>query len=90
DLEEYIADTNPTNAASYFRIGTASGSSVLVIGAASSSSRVYNVLWKTNLIPDSLPWLPYALDRLGTGSNLLFSVTNTTPNGYFIPGVKLP
>ena len=90
--QEYYADTDPTNDASFFPpIGTAVETGEWsVVAGETSTGRLYDVYWKTNLLPESLPWLPYGLNLSGTGSNLLFLLTNDVDAGFYRVGVKLP
>ena len=92
DRDEYVADTHPTNGASFFpAITNLAGTGVTTLNVSpTSTGRVYDVLWKTNLLPDSLPWNPYGFNLPGSGSGVVLSVTNTTTERYLRTGVKLP
>jgi hypothetical protein len=91
DLQEYIADTNPTNPASFlqavqvYRPGT---QRVQVIFAPASTGRVYDIRWSTNM-PAGL-WTPLILGMPGTGSNLVIAVTNDTRHSAVRGEVRLP
>lgn len=92
--EEYIADTNPTNAASVFTNAVAAqaggGIMTLVVPAPTTNSRQYDALRATQLDPSV--WTPLNLDRYGenAGGPLTLTVTNTTPGAFYRIGVKLP
>ena len=55
-----------------------------------STGRLYGLYWKTNLIPEILPWTSYVSSVQGSGGNLIFTVTNVAPQGLYRAGVKLP
>lgn len=58
--------------------------------APSSTSRVYRLLASSNLLASPQSWIPLAPDVPGSGSNLLFSVSNASPARFFRVGVRLP
>lgn len=96
NLDEYIADTNPTNKLSVFicRITNAVKPRVtttLQVGPPTTNSRVYDVWFKTNLVNNS-NWTPLGLNISGAanGSAVSFTVTNTDPKRIYRTGVKLP
>ena len=83
--QEYYTDTDPTDDESYFlpvvelvETGTWS-----VAASETSTGRLYDVYWRTNLLPGAGPWLPYGLNVSGSGSNLLFLLTNDVEQGYY-------
>lgn len=92
--EEYVADTHPTNGASYFPnlITNRSGVGVLVLqaGPPTTNSRVYDIWWTTNLVTGA--WTPTGLNvpGQGDGSAVSLSVTNDAPSRSYRTGVKLP
>ena len=91
NLQEYIADLNPTNAASYFRITDISNSPTTTVSFVSSAGRAYTLIGVTNL--SSSAWLPVpgAGPRLGTGGADALSDTNVPPKGPFYKlQVELP
>jgi hypothetical protein len=92
DQEEYVADTHPTNSSSHFPpLTNVAGTGILSIEVSpTSTGRVYDVFWKTNLIPDALPWNPYGFNSPGTGTNLVFSITNDVREKFLRSGVRLP
>jgi hypothetical protein len=93
DYEEYIADTHPTNGASKFPgivlANPPPGALVLVVDPT-STARVYGVRWTTNLLDNPQLWTLYPPERIGTGSNVTFTVTNDVPGRSYRTGVRLP
>ena len=89
--EEYIADTNPTNAASYYGVITnLTGTTIVQLETLmTSTARVYDLYSYTNLL-GSDEWLPQGLDVWGSGSNLWLVVTNDGPLKFYRAGVRLP
>ncbi len=91
---EYIADTNPTNAASVapnLIFHTASTAPMdLIIEAPTTNSRLYDVWIATDLFLGG--WSPQNFNLYGspTGGALRFSVTNNLPGTFYRTGVKLP
>ncbi len=90
--EEHGADTDPTNGASYFpTVTNVVGIDVLTIAISpSSTGRLYDVFWKTNLLSDEEAWTSTGQTQPGTGSNVTFVVTNADPACYFRTGVRAP
>lgn len=92
DREEYIADTDPTNELSALpgaTSGIPAGVTTLVVDPT-SANRQYDIYWKSNLLPEAQPWIAYGLSRVGTGSNIVFTITNDAPRRIYRTGVKLP
>jgi WD40 repeat protein len=89
--DEYIADTDPMDAASGFPAATnSSGAGVQSFTVSpTSTGRLYDVYWKTNLLQDAT-WAPVGLNRAGTGTNLALVVTNNLDANYYRTGVALP
>ena len=88
NLQEYIAGTDPTNAASCFRItnGMRLGDDFL-IEWPSVSGRVYSALWSTNLTDGFLPLesgIPYPINRCTDTVHSAFS------NCFYRLQVELP
>jgi hypothetical protein len=92
--EEYFADTSPTNAASYFPPIALTNAPLGAISAVidpTSTARLYEVQWTTNLVTTPPLWELYGTGMTGTGSRLLFAVgTNAESSGYFRSRVRLP
>ena len=91
DFEEYLADTDPTNPASFFPAITwsnrpAAGASVDV--GRTSTGRLYRLQWTTNLLAAPQVWVPWGTEVPGTGSNVSFAVTNDQPGRAYRSGVR--
>lgn len=94
DFQEYIADTGPTDPASFFPFVTATpppepGLLTIVI-APTSTARVYAVYSTTNLLDTPPSWIQYAPGQTGSGSSLFFTVTNDPPSRVYRTGVQRP
>ncbi|MDR0994549.1 MAG: amidohydrolase family protein [Verrucomicrobiota bacterium] len=94
NLQEYIAGTDPWDAASTFaQMGpvTAQGPGVLQLESPSASfpDRMYDVWFTTNLT-GRVAWTPLGMGRRGTGGTLAFTVTNQWPYAAYRIGVRLP
>ncbi|MGD9781000.1 MAG: choice-of-anchor D domain-containing protein [Kiritimatiellia bacterium] len=93
DIEEYWADTHPTNGASFFPMVVVTnpplGSMVLVVDPT-STARVYGVRWTTNLLSIPQIWTLVPPEKMGTGSAVSFTVTNDGPGRIYRTGVRLP
>jgi hypothetical protein len=98
NLFEYIADTNPTNAASLFEAlitndVTAVGATMdLQVGPPTSDERYYDVFWTTNIVVEPIDWTPFNLDVVGSsaGAALWLTVTNEGAGRFYRTGVKVP
>ncbi|MFC1452734.1 hypothetical protein ACFLSJ_05240 [Verrucomicrobiota bacterium] len=89
---EYISDTDPRNPSSFFPAipgltEPAAGQWRLLVDP-SSTARVYDVLWNTNLLDGG--WQGYGLDRPGNGGPLPLIVTNGTDHRFLRTGVRVP
>ena len=91
--EEYVSDSVPTNNASYFQDQTnatlGAGTTLNMAINPSSTGRVYDAYWKTNLL-DSSEWQAYGLSVTGNGGQIILTVTNAQPVRHHRSGVKLP
>jgi len=88
DIEEFISDTIPTNAASYLPNATMTEEWMVV--SETFTSRIYSSWWSTNLLDEPQIWTQFAPEQTGSGSTLWFTVTNQTPMMIFRTGVRLP
>lgn len=97
NLEEYIAGTIPTSAASVLSEGidvavfATNGLCELDSPVPTTPDRRYDVWWSSNLVGD-VAWAPMNLDVPGRadGAAVTLRVTNTLPRGVYRIGVKLP
>lgn len=93
NIEEYAGDTDPTANESYFsNVTNAPGSKtvMILIVNPSSTGRVYDAYWKTNLMDYSSAWQNYGLSVTGSGGSIELTVTNKLGKQYFRTGAKLP
>ena len=97
NLQEYAADTLPTNAASRLTnlVAVVSGSPLgtldLLSPSPTSAGRLYDVWWTTNLL-GPVVWQPVGLDVPGRPDRASVSlrVTNSMPGAFYRTGVKVP
>ena len=88
---EYVADTNPTNALSYFHIESIATTPNPAVSFASSASRVYTLYYRTNL--DSATWtnVPTQTDISGSGgTDTLSDPSATDTERFYRLGVRVP
>ena len=96
NFHEYIANTIPNNSNScltrYIDIAAAT-TGVMQIDSPipTSTQRVYDVWWATNLVGAPV-WQPLGLDVRGATNHaaVTLRVTNTLPGAFYRTGVKLP
>ncbi len=81
--QEYVADTCPTNAASYLRVTAISNGPPLTLCFQSSSNRLYTLLGRTNLTDGAWQAVPGAGPRAGSGGADAMQDTNQPPKGPF-------
>lgn len=99
NIDEYIADTIPTNDQSFFcnmitnyNALMLTGDTVrIMIGPPTTNSRVYDVWSATNLMPPVI-WTPHNLDIPGAlgGGPVWVTVTNNPEVRFYRTGVKAP
>ncbi|HBA82551.1 MAG TPA: hypothetical protein DCZ95_00510 [Verrucomicrobia bacterium] len=94
DLEEYWADTNPTNRQSLFPevqlLDPPPDAILALVISQTSTARVYGVRWSTNLMMNAQTWTLCPPERTGTGSAIAFTITNQVPCSLYRTGVRLP
>jgi PKD repeat protein len=92
DGQEYVAGTDPTNAASYFPAALLAGgaTSPQLVMAMTMTDRVYQVLAITNLQASPQHWSPCSAALTGTGAALQFALTNALPFQACGAAVRLP
>jgi len=91
--EEYIAKTDPTNPASFFAtadITNQPGKYVMNLDVSPTyTDRVYDAFYRTNLLPESSPWLAVGLNVTGNSGTISLTVTNKDLDGFYRTGAKL-
>jgi len=89
--QEWIADTDPTNALSYFLIETISNLPPVAVQFLSSSNRLYTLLSTTNLAEaNAFNAVPGQADVRGTGGVQTLTDTNAAAALFYRVNVKLP
>ncbi len=88
NLEEWIADTNPTNALSWFRLESIAAGPPASVRFLSSSNRQYTLLSSTNLTA----WTNVAgqVDVPGNGTTHSLADTNAAPYQFYKVSVEFP
>ena len=80
NLQEFLSGTNPTNAASVFKLTALNPkTSTNVVSLNSANGIVYRVLSRDDLISGN--WSILADQIIGTGTNILFSDPATITSG---------
>ena len=88
--EEWLADTNPTNALSCFRITAISNGPPVTVEFGSSSNRVYTLLSCTNLAAPFWTPVPGQTSIQGNGALQELSDTNAAPPRFYRVQVQVP
>ena len=78
NYNEYVADTNPTNSASYFHVQSVSHEAGFSVFYQSSASRKYTLHCRTNLASGAWISVPSQVDVTGTGG--VDSLTDAAPS----------
>jgi hypothetical protein len=88
NLEEWIADTNPTNALSWFRLSGISTQAMANVIFLSSSNRQYTLFFSSNLVS----WTNVAgqVDIPGSGGVMSLNDAAPAPHRFYKVGVELP
>ena len=90
-FEEWMADTNPTNALSYFRLTGISTGPSTTVQFLSSPNRLYTLMASTNLAgSNTLVAVPGQSSVPGTGGPQSLSDTNTGPARFYRVSVGAP
>ena len=89
--QEWVADTNPTNAASVLRVTILSNSPPVAVTFSSSVARLYTLLSCSNLTPSTV-WtsIPGQTDIPGTGDVLTLTDTNSPAPAFYRVSVRFP
>ncbi len=88
DLAEYIADSDPTNATSFFSINDLSSSPTVGVQFDASTARVYTLEYKADLAENS--WGVLQSNAWGTGAGQWLVDTNAGDASLYRIGVRLP
>lgn len=83
NVDEFIADTDPTDSNDYFRITYITVASPPVVSFESSSNRWYTLVGCSNLIEGGWTNVPGSGPRVGLGSADTLTDTNEPPRGPF-------
>lgn len=92
NLQEYIADTNPTNSVSFFEMSGFLASTNQTIYFVGSTARQYQVFYTTNdLAFTNLIWIAAHTNKIwGVGTNSSITVTNASRKAFYRLWVTLP
>ncbi len=92
NFEEYLADTNPTNPASFFEMSGFVASTVQTIYFTGSTTRQYQVFYTTNdLAATNVVWIAAHTNRVwGAGTNSAITVTNAQEKAFYRLRVTQP
>jgi uncharacterized repeat protein (TIGR01451 family) len=90
NLYEYIADTIPTNASSFFEAQAVSVTSTATVVFSGSLSRVYTLQFSTNLLGPSWSNVTGSVDQPGGGAGDSLSDTNVTAGKSYRLQVEIP
>jgi hypothetical protein len=92
NYQEYLADTNPTNSASFFAIDSLVAQADQTVTFIGSTARQYQVFYTTNdLAATNLTWLAAHTNLVrGAGTNSFITVTNTDDKAFYRLKATLP
>jgi hypothetical protein len=91
NYNEYVADTNPTNAPSYFHIESIATTPNAAVSFTSSASRVYTLYYRTNLASGTWTNVPTQTDVTGSGgTDTLSDPSATDTERFYRLGVRVP
>jgi len=93
DLQEYWADTIPTNGLSFFpniALTNAPPGVMSFVVTDSSTGRVYGVYANTNLLQAPHTWTLIPPEKTGTAASFTLTATNNLPAQNYRTGVRLP
>jgi hypothetical protein len=91
NYQEYVADTNPTNSASFLEMSGFSALTNQTVWFNGSTGREYQVFYTTNdLAGTNLSWTAANSPVAGTGTNSSITVTNTEEKAFYRLQATLP
>jgi hypothetical protein len=90
--QEWIAETNPTDGQSVFRISSVTTQPQLRVSFLSSTNRLYTLYSATNLVDNSAAWTSVAgqVDVRGTGGIATLQDSSVRQKAFYRVGVRLP
>lgn len=88
NYEEWLADTVPTNAASFLALGAYTNASQIVFNA--STNREYQIQYRLDLADTNESWMAEADWFSGTGAGQNEAVSNSSSNRFYRLRVRLP
>jgi hypothetical protein len=89
-LQDYTADTNPTNTSSYFHITNVSNLPPWTVYFGSSSNRSYTLCSRTNLTVGAWLAIPGQSNVVGAGGMMSLRDTNAAATRFYRVQVTLP
>jgi len=91
NLDEWYADTDPTDSNDYWQASELITSTNQIFTFDGSTNRKYRIPYTTNdLAATNLTWMPHGSAIWGAGSNTTIVVTNTEDKVFYRPEVILP
>jgi parallel beta-helix repeat protein len=87
---EYVADTNPTNALSYFHIQSIADAPLATVFFASSTNRQYTLYYSTNLATGIWASVPGQQNVRAVSETMALTDTNSLPENYYRVRVSVP
>ncbi len=91
DYAEFIADTNPTNAASFLRVdNVVVTGNTPVVQFNSSTGRVYGLKCSTNLVNGTWTGVTGQTNRIGSGSSMNLTGTSANASSFYRVDVDMP
>jgi hypothetical protein len=90
-FEEWVADTNPTDAASFFRIRSISNGPPAMVAITTSSNRQYTLTCKASVTDEDWSDVPGATNVAGSGAMQVLNDTNaSTGQKFYRVKVSIP
>lgn len=90
NVQEYLADTDPTNALSRFQIQPAAPANSGTVSFLSSTNRLYTLFLSTNLAAGIWTNLPTQTGLPGRGGKMTLNDTNPAAHRFYRVGAQLP
>jgi len=90
NLQEFVADTDPSDSSSCFQVTAVSNLSTLTIHFNSSGNRKYTMLACANLLTDAWTNAPGCAPHMGAGGADSITVSNSLPTQFYKLRVEIP